>query len=189
MQFAPVGAAISGQGQGPRQLLARLALGPERGHHQPPPAGTPQPGQHPGPQQGGFAGTRGAEQHQQAGPTQGAAGREPLDQMEALLIPAEVDGSVFLLEGQQAWIGRSGAIPGEAALGGERKCRQLRLELLQARFPFLSQIEHLQIGSRDRARVCIGRFDHLEDRLAESPGLGELGETPLRGAPIGALED
>ena len=63
VQFTPVGAASSGHGQGLRQFLARLALGPERRHHQPPSAGAPQPGQHPGPQQGGFSGPRGSEQH------------------------------------------------------------------------------------------------------------------------------
>ena len=109
--------------------------------------------------------------------------------MADLLIPAEVDGGVFLLKGQQAWIGCSGDIPGEAALGRERNRRQLRLELPQARFPLVSQIEHLQIGSRGRAGVCIGRFDHLKDRLAEGTGLGEFGETPLGIAPVGALED
>ena len=76
----------------------------------------------------------------------------------------------------------------EAALGSERDRRQLLLELLQARFPLLTQIQHLQVRSGGRARVAIGGLDHLEDRLTEGPGLCELGETPLGGAPVGALE-
>ena len=189
MQIAPVGSATSGQSQGPRQLLARLALGPERWHHQPPPPGTPQLGKDTGPQQRRLARPGSPEQNQQAGPTQGAAGSEPLDQMPDVVIPAEVDGSVFLLEGEQARIGRSGAIPGEPALGRERDGLQLLPELFQTSCTLLAQIEHLQVGSDARAGIAIGCLDHLEDRLAEEAGTGEFSIAPLGSAPVGALED
>ena len=109
--------------------------------------------------------------------------------MADVVIPAEVDGSVFLLEGQQAGIGRTGAIPGEAALGLERDLRQLLLELLQASFPLLTQIEHLQVWSGVLSGVSIGCLDHLEDRLAEEAGTGEFSIAPLGSAPVGAQED
>ena len=187
MQIAPAGTAASGEG--PRQFLARLALGPERWHYQPPPAGAPQPGKDTCPQQRRLAGPRGPEQNQQAGPTQGAAGSEPLDQMEALVITAEVDGSVFLLKRGQARIGGTAAIPGEAALGRERDGLQLQLELLQTSIPVLAQIEHLKLWGDGGAGIAIGRLDHLEDRLAEEAGTGELSVAPLGSAPVGALED
>ena len=56
VQGSPIGGAASGEGQGPRQLLAGLPQGPKRWHQAPPPPGTPQAGQHPGPQQRRLAG-------------------------------------------------------------------------------------------------------------------------------------
>ena len=152
-------------------------------------AGAPQPGEHTGPQQRGLAGSRGPEQHQQTGATEGAAGAEPLDQMADLPITAEVDGSVFLLKRRQARIGGTGAIPGEAPLGRQRDLHQLLPELLKASFTLVTQIEHLQVWSDGRAGIAFSSLDHLEDRLSEGTGLLELSEAPLGSSPVGALEN
>ena len=109
--------------------------------------------------------------------------------MADLLIPAEVDGSVLLLERQQAWTGRPGAIPGEATMGRERDGLQLLPDLLQTSVPLLAQIEHLQVWCDGQAGIAIGGLDHLEDRLAQEAGTGEFSVAPLGSVPVGALED
>ena len=120
----------------------------------------------------------GAEQRHQLRRALDAARVEPFDQPAHVVVAAEIDRGILDLEGEEARIGRPPLVPGEAALRVERDLGQLAGELGEAALAVAAEIELLDVGG-DEA-LAARRDDHREDRLAQRPRLGELGEAPLR---------
>lgn len=75
---------------------------------------------HPGAEQGGFARARSAKQGNDFRAALGASCIEALNEAADVIIAAEVERRVLLLEGVQAGIWRTAGIPGKAALRIER---------------------------------------------------------------------
>ena len=193
MQLPPAITSLQGKRQRLGQALEGPRLRSQHRQHKPLPACTPQPRQHPRPQQGRLARPRRAQQHQEPRPSLHPACVEPLDHGPPVVIATEEHRSVFRLKHHQAREGGAVGItirrPEETTLILQGDAHQLAPQLLQARLPVVAQIEALQI-CRDRLfGVRLIGLHHLEDRFAQGARLGEFGKAPAGSTPVRRLQN
>ena len=174
---------VEGLAQRRGKLARRLPPRPEGLHYQPLTAITPQLRHDPGPDQRRLAAARGPQHHDQARMSLAPHAVEQLDALANLLVAAEEDRRVRLVEGAQTGIRRLVGLP----LACLRRHDPLDLEAvpepLVAVVLVRSQIDVLLLGEdRGHLRLLAPGID-LEDEefLALHPGEGDLGEAPLGG--------
>ena len=105
-----------------------------------------------------------------------------LDQPPDVVVAAEIDRRVLLVEGEEAGIGRAAGREVEAALPHQRDLGQPPGEAIEAARLVADEVELLQVVADEL--VAVRRADQREDRLAARACLGELGEAPLRIEPV-----
>ncbi len=135
-----------------------------------------------GAQQRRLAGAGLAEHHDEALATLDAARIETLDEPAHIVVAAEIDRRVVLVEGQEAGIGGAAGREIEAALAEQRHLGQPVRQAVEPGLLVLGEVDLLQVVAD--VLVAVRRDDHREDRLAARPRLGEFGEAPLGIEPV-----
>ena len=159
-----------------------IVLGPE-GRQDDPLAFCPlHPRQQAGAEQRRLAGARFAEHHDEALAALDAARIEPLDEPADIVVAAEVDRRVVLVEREETGIRRAAGREIEAALAEQRHFGQPVRQAFETRLLVVGQVDLLQVVAD--ILVAVRRDDDREDRLAARARLGELGETPLGIEPV-----
>ncbi len=105
-----------------------------------------------------------------------------LDQPADVVVAAEIDRGILLVEGEETGIWGAAGREVEAALPHQRDLGQPPREALQATRLVADEVELLQVVADEL--VAVRRVDQREDRLAARARLGELGEAPFRIEPI-----
>ena len=147
-----------------------LALGPLHTRHQA------------GAEQRRLARARLAEHHDEAPATLDTARIEALDQAADVVVAAEIDRRVVLIEGEEAGIRCPAGGEIEAALAEQRHLGQPVRQAFQPVLLVLGEVDLLQVVAD--ILVAVRRDDDRKDRLAARACLGELGETPLGIEPV-----
>ncbi len=170
--------AVEGPAQHRRQLARRVVAGAEGLHHQPALDVAPQPRHQARTHQRRLAGAGGAEHHHQAGLAQPVDLVEQVQAVADLLVAAEEDAGVLLLEGQQPRIGRAAAVPVEGVGGIEPGGQDSAPQALERLLFLHREVDDLAVGEHpvDRAVVDLDR----KEVLAEGAGVGDLHEAPAR---------
>nr|WP_291746218.1 hypothetical protein [Bauldia sp.] len=172
----------AGLGEAEREAFKGVGLGPKGCEHDPVAPGPPETGDQPRLDQGRLAGAGFSEQQDEPPASFDPAGVQSLDEAPHVVIPAEIDRGVVLVEGEEAGIGRSAGWKVEAPLTQKGDLGQAAGELFKAAFTVPRQVQLLQVVSDEL--VTVRRGDQREDRLAARACLSELGKAPFGIEPV-----
>ena len=162
--------------------IERIVLRAEGGEDDPLALGLAEPRDEPGTEQRGLAGSGFAEDEDAAPPALDATRVGALDQLANVIVAAEIDRRILLVEGEEAGIGRAAGWEVEAALPRQGDFGEPARETFEAARLIADEVQFLQVVADEL--VAVGCVDQREDRLAAGARLGELGKAPLRIEPV-----
>ena len=169
------------------ELAGRVTEGAHRGHDDPAGPVARQARQQAGPGERRLAAAGGAEDHDEPVAAELLQPAEGVDAVADLLVAAEEDGCVLLVEGEQAGVGRAAAVPREGVVRVQAGTAQPVEQPLIAILGIAGDVDDLARGE-DRVDVAGPDLDG-GDVLAERLGMGDLGEAPVRGHGVLAAQD